>query len=338
MFRSMILAFTVACVWGGTQALAQTVPAVGLRTFSFLSPARGHSVESSLWYPSAANTDRQRIGDSQVFTGVSAHPNAAMAAGRHPLVLLAHGGLRSARFGSAWIAADLAARGYIVLQVHPPALAPDEAHRAGPEIWLRPADLSAALTAIESDADIRAHVAPGFVGVLGFLRGATTALALAGARFDAEKVQGACDAMTTVPGCGWLRASGVDLHQLPADQIEADYRDPRVRVVVAVAPDLQDAVNAASVQRIGIPVHIVQLGSAVVRVAGPQVSSTQVPDAHAMSVFNLCTPSARATLLAEGEDPALCADGGGRPRSAIHADLAVRIADLMWQAGGTPPR
>jgi hypothetical protein len=70
-----------------------------------LAPERGEMLDATVWYPAAAGARAVLVGDNSGFQGAPARQDAPVADSSFPLVLLAHGGLRSAADSGAWIAA-----------------------------------------------------------------------------------------------------------------------------------------------------------------------------------------------------------------------------------------
>lgn len=303
----------------------------GFRTLTVEAPARGEAIGVTVWYPAGEDGELAVFGASPVFTGVAGRRGAAVAEGKFPVVLVAHGGLRANPGAAGWIAAALARRGSVVAIAHPPSLKPTEARRAVAEAWLRPGDLSAALDAVLADPALSPHTAPGKVAALGFFMGGTSALAVAGGRLDGERFRGSCDAPRRGPDCRWFAAQGVSLHDAAAGPaVEADRRDPRVTLALAVDPELADSVAPASLSPPAVPVHLLHTGAAdALKTLIPGVEPEALPAATPFSLFGECTAKAAAILAEEGDDPALCRDGDGATRAEIHARIAGRIAALL---------
>jgi len=135
-------------------------------------------------YPTDAKGSAEMIGSSKVFKGTPALRNAPVAEGRFPVIVMAHGGFRAAPHHEGWIASYLAASGYIVGVTRPSALGLKDAEKAVKELWLRPADISAALSALENDPVLSLRTMPGSAAAVGFFLGSASSLALAGARLD----------------------------------------------------------------------------------------------------------------------------------------------------------
>lgn len=190
----VLLSVTSAVAHGTNAAPLDTA---GVRSMTVLAPERGMMRDVRVWYSAGAAGTAVSVGDNAVFQGAPARQDAAIAAGSFPLVLLAHGGLRSAPDSGAWIASRLATEGFVVAVPHPPQLAPEE-------LWLRPADLSATLTAVASDPTLWSRLDTQAVGVLGFQLGGTAALALVGARIDGQRYARSCDRGETGMDCAWF--------------------------------------------------------------------------------------------------------------------------------------
>ena len=313
---------------------------VGLRYLEAPAPERGGSIEVALWYPTAAAAASEVVGETAIFRGVAVQPGAPMIAGRLPLVLLAHGGIRAAPNLGAWVASGLAARGYAVALPRQPDPARLAARQAPRELWLRPADLSATLDALEGDAILASRLDG--VAVVGFFLGGTSALALAGARLDEGRYVQSCDHDAPGPDCAWYAKAGVDLHALDLAPVGRSSIDRRIRLAVAVAPELSTSFDAASLAAIAVPVRLVDLGQGGapdMNVAGlahaiPHARYEIVPGATPFSAFPECQPRGAALLRDDGEDEALCQEAGGRARAAIHDQLLDIVDAALKQAFG----
>jgi predicted dienelactone hydrolase len=73
----------------------------------------------SIWYPSEEQPTGT-IGGNPVFEGASAVPDAPFPEDAFPLVVLSHGGLRSATDSGAWLSSSIARAGYVVVEVNAP--------------------------------------------------------------------------------------------------------------------------------------------------------------------------------------------------------------------------
>ncbi|MCB9078604.1 MAG: hypothetical protein H6631_13475 [Anaerolineaceae bacterium] len=318
-------------------------PAAGLRTIEVAAPDRDTPISVSVWYPTIGGGSRTEVGGNKVFQGVPAHQAAGIAAGEFPVVLLTHGGLRANPTMSGWIASYLATRGFIVAQPHSPQLGPDEAPAAVAEPWLRPADLSATLTALEQDAVLNTHIKQDSIGVVGFLLGGTSALTLAGAEIDPDGYAQMCDGEAAIGlDCIWFAKNGVDLHEADLSSLEHAAYDSRIKVAIAVDPELSTVFTPASLSHISIPVTIINLGRPDTILPGLNASALEglirdanyktVPDATQFSSFSECTSKGAFILQSEGDSEAICTDSSERSRAEIHQQLAEMIENALAQS------
>ena len=323
----------------------------GYRVVQIKAVHRAQPLVVHVWYPAQAGGDVSDIGANPLFQGVPSRANAPFPRSPQPLVLLSHGsGGSAANLG--WIAAQLAAAGYIVAAPdHPGSTSGDSRQADTIRIWERPADLSAALDGLLADPDWSAAIDPQRISALGFSLGGYTVLAVAGARVTADAYARYCDAMPDTGGivsdCAWMKAGRIDLHALDTVRFNRDNRDPRLTAAIAVDPALAQAFAPESLTGIKLPVDVINLGqprkiplavaAAQVADAIPGARYQTLADAIHFSFLGECRANGAEILKAAGEPEPLCTDGGGRSRAAIHAGLAGMIlAALARGPGGVP--
>lgn len=337
--NATLLALAALMAWLTPPAIAANV--VGYRTMSAQAPERGGTIDIALWYQANAGGTPKLVGDNAIFKGILAQEDAPVAAKSSPLILLSHGGSRSTPDIGSWMASRLAARGFVVAVPRNPDPRTMTAREAPREIWLRPSDLSATLTAVEGEATLAGRIDPDRTGVVGFLLGGTAALALAGARLDAESYSASCDPGGAGLDCAWFDKEGVDLHKVDTAHLERSNLDQRVKAVVAIDPELSTSFARASLASISVPVQIINLGRAetirpglhasVPAEAIPRARYDTVADATQYSAFGECKPHGAAILREEGEE-ALCEDAGGQTRAEIHDHLATMVETAFRQS------
>ncbi len=304
---------------------------VGVRRMAVLAPDRGVELEATVWYPAAAGGVATKVGDNAVFQGAAARWDAPIADGPWPLIVLSHGGLRSAPDSGAWIASRLAAAGFVVAAPQPPRLEGERINNVASEPWLRLADLSATLSALARDPILGTRLDMDAVGALGFQLGGTAALMLVGARLERRAYAHLCDRDPAALDCPWFAAQGIDLHAVDAAPAERSRSEPRVRAVIAVDPELAEALEPVSLTTIAAPVLIINIAGSDASAPAPDGSSLAgaipgadydlISDASPFSAFNPCKPNGAAILREEGGEEAVCSDGR-RPRAEVHAVLA----------------
>ncbi len=310
---------------------------VGVKIIRIAVPERGSEMDVTLWYPAAGPGRSVLVGDgSPLFQGTAAMAEAPMAGGRRPLIVLSQGGLRSGPNIGAWMASRLAGSGFMVAMLRQPDPKRLTEEQTLPEIWLRPADVSAALTAILGDGALSPLIETKQIGVLGFQIGGTAALALAGGLLDVASVKASCDAGGIGVDCGRLRKAGLDLHTISLPPLGRSNADPRVKAIAVIDPEFSRSFTQASLAGISIPVRLINLGKLETIWPGlnaegatraiPRAQYSVIPDAVQYSAFPECKPGVSAVLREDGEE-ALCDDTiGGRSRAEIHDALARMVA------------
>jgi predicted dienelactone hydrolase len=231
--------------------------------------------------------------------------------------------------------------------VRGPTLGPRDAAIAIDEIWRRPADLNATLSALESDPRWSDRLDHQKIGAVGFFLGGTSVLSLVGAKLDAHQFVGSCDEGGTGVDCIWFAESGVDLRSVDTESLTRSSFDPRVRVAVAVDPELATSFSSESLSSITVPVDVINLGrldaiqpglrAAELASSIPGARYYTISSATQFSAFSLCKPQGSAILKEEGESDAICRETGDQSREIIHAQLTELIADgLARQLHVTP--
>lgn len=327
----------VFCPNFAAQALAGDV---GVRTIRIEAPHREYTIQTLIWYPAAAGGVAENVGDNPLFVGVPAMRDAPMTKGQFPLIIVSHGsGGNAANLG--WLATVLAAEGFVVAAPnHPGTTSGDSIQTETVKVWNRPADLSAVLTQVLADDEIGKRIDGKHVSLAGFSLGGYTVLASAGARVDAETYARYCDTnKEPVSECSWLARGGADLHRLDKKLFNQSNIDERFSSVVSIDPGLAQAFTNESLAAISIPTLVINLGQpgkillavdaaqVVKRIPGADYRT--IADAVHFSFLGICKPNAKQVLIDEGETDPLCDDGGGRPRSEIHADMASMVVGFF---------
>ena len=318
-------------------ALADTLP--GYDRFDLTSAHRARPIAASVWYPAAGATYRVPIGDNPIFQPTPVFVGPAIAEGRHPLILLSHGSGGNSD-GLGWLLSALAQKGAIVLAVnHPGSTSGDSSPRRSTDLGARATDLRAALDHVLADPAFAPFIDTQNISVVGFSLGGSTALGLAGLRFDRRVQADRCRKGPDAADCGFFLKGGVDFATAPG--FSADARDPRISRAVAIDPGFGGAVVADSINAVTAQVHLINLGEAD-RLAATDVSasgnnlaarlpgasySVIAPAMH-FTFLGLCKEDAARLLEEEGDDP-VCTDPEGAVRADVHQALITRIAAAL---------
>lgn len=324
-FARAILALSLCALASAAVASADEANRPGVASLNVGAPD-SRALALTLWYPAEGGQPIDFAGNA-VFRGNAALQGALLPDGRLPLVLVSHGGLRSADDSGAWLAAGLARAGFIAAEVNAPR--PADAAAARDEIWRRPEDLRRALDAILADPLWSEHIDPARISVVGYALGGTAALALAGHPLDAEAFRASCDAGATGnPDCPWYDAAGVSLRDADLTALAEGLTETRLAGAVALAPELLPVVTPAPES--ATPALILTLGAetAAPGPALPQAARANLPGAEVSDAFALCTDEGPEILAADDGDPDLCGSGA-EAREAAHAAILASIVGFL---------
>jgi len=336
----------LAVGWGGDEIFRPAYEgSVGIAKGKAHAPVRDADVTFDIWYPATPGGKAVTVGGNGVFFGTKAGRRAPNREGKFPLVLISHGaGGNAGQFG--WIASALAENGYIVvLPNHPGTTSGNASAEAAVRVWERPQDVTAVLDHMIGRADEFAYVDFDNIAVLGFSAGGYTAMAVAGARVDPDRLQSFCDESDHgMSDCAFLRRFGVDLHEMDLSPAAQDLQDARVKTGVIVDPGIISTITAESLSAIDIPLYIINLGTNESVPAGvhaleasqhpPNANHVFVPDATHFSFLAECKERGTEILRKEGELDPLCEDAGGRSRGEIHEELTQLIVAYLNQEAG----
>ncbi len=260
-----------------------------------------------VWYPAPDGTRVTPITVGPPRTpyfveGEAAQDAPLMASpGRLPFIVVSHGTGGTA-MDLSWLCAGLAAHGYIVASVdHPGNNALDPPTVAGVTLWwMRADDLSHVIGGVLKTRKFGTRINDGRIGAAGFSLGGYTALVVAGARGDAQRLRPYCaghpgtalctgEATPTVPDLDAraraLAASDLAYRAAVAANMRS-HRDPRVKAVFSIAPALGPALIRKSLAGINVPVAFVAgFGDPIL-----PVIDNVIPDA-------LAVPNAELTIL-----------------------------------------
>ncbi|MEF2070974.1 alpha/beta hydrolase family protein [Consotaella aegiceratis] len=324
---------------GSTGVLAD--PLAGYDRIAVEAPHRARLVDASIWYPAATATYRVPIGENLVFKGTDGLVGAGIADGKFPLVLLSHGSGGNMD-GLSWLSSALALKGALVLGVnHPGSTSGDSSPRRSLRLGERAADLSRALDQILTDPDFGPHIDHSRIAVLGFSLGGTTALNLAGARFDPAGFRDYCARLhNDAADCAFFVKGGVDFDHLP-DDFAAAAGDPRITSTIAVDPGMTGTITPESLAAMTQPILLINLGdehrwpAIDVSAAGsglvdhlPNATYDVVQPAIHFTFLAECKPQAAALLEEEHDDP-VCTDPAGADRAEIHKEIITDVAGFL---------
>ncbi|WP_085902763.1 alpha/beta hydrolase family protein [Kiloniella majae] len=314
---------------------------VGVRSLSVESPERSAPLNVMIWYPAGVGGQTTTVGQNAVFEGTVAQKNVSVATGKFPTVLLSHGGMRSASNQSAWLASQLVTRGFMVVDVKAPPLGYDDAILANVELWKRPADISATLTALENKPEWATHIDRQRIGAVGFFLGGTSVLSLVGGSIEKEKFVRSCDEIDKGMDCAWFEKFDVDLRKIDLTGLDQKHRDTRIKGAVVIDPELTESLSDQSLSNVSVPIRVINLGTTETISKAldasnlarkiPTSSYSQIENASQYSAFSICKPKGAFILKEEGAGDEICVSDTKIAREKIHNQMVNLIVEALNQ-------
>lgn len=298
----------------------------------------------SAWYPTQAEGGVAKPQRMKFFQESQRFDRAPLAGSNLPLVVLSHG-TGGAAEGLSWLAEPLAARGFIVIGVDHHGNTASEPYRPEGFLawWERARDISVLLDHHLGDGPFAAAIDQSRIYGAGFSMGGYTLLANLGGVTDVARYR------------QWAKGSRFELgpREFPdlhlrfdevlaaSQQLQAawarqgqDYRDPRLKAVLALAPaPMVRAFSSDSIAAITARVSILVGGSDHEAPAdlcadwiAPQLAQGQLHHLQPEAAHYIFMP--QCTALGAERVPHLCRDAQGVDRSKAHAralELALQI-------------
>ena len=331
----------IALVAFGAEVHCGEVP--GFERVALDMPHRETVVQGAIWYPAGVGGEPRQVGENSVFVGVPVLEGAAVAEGRHPVVLFSHG--LGGRFETiAWLPAGLAARGAIVVSPnHPGSTWSDFNVRRAVKHWTRVQDLKIALDWLLNSPHWMHGVDGSRIAAVGFSYGGWTVLSMGGATGNLAGYAAYCDKNgARAADCRLLARAGIEPRALDAGRWNASYKDGRVGVVAAIDPAVLHGLGSGNVEHLVDDVLLVGLGTGTDRYPPvdfgpsgsgfsallPRAATAVVAPARHFTALGACKPRGAAILRQEGDDP-LCDDPKGTDRHAVHRRIVDLVADHL---------
>ncbi|TDJ75957.1 dienelactone hydrolase [Pseudomonas putida] len=324
-----LLALMLCGLLGHVQA---TPLVAGLHHMTLTDPVDARPMQALAFYPANGRTHEQRIDGYRLQVA----EEAPVAMGQFPLLVLSHGNTGSP-LALHYLATSLARAGFVVVAVVHPGDNARDPSRLGTlsNLYGRPLQISAAISAARDDTVLGPHLSAGKVGVIGYSAGGETALILSGAQPDLERLRRYC--LERPEDHDACKTHGV----LIADRNElAPQADPRVGAVMLMAP-LSLLFGRQALAGVQVPALIYSGDRdqlvAVDRNAEALARKLPItPDYRLLAGAGHFVFMARCDAEQQARMPALCKDAEGVDRRHIHHTLQQDTAAFFSQTLGAP--
>lgn len=335
--RSPIYAMLSIAI-SASAAMAQDYQ-TGLRDIKIIDADGDRHIDGYLWYPTRETDGVTQAHGNAVWESVGVIPDAEPAAGQKPLVVLSHGMFGNSR-NQAWLAAALTAKGYIVAAVDHPGTSTfqrDPDHRR--ELWERPRDISRAIDHLIAMPDFGEMIDPDRIFMGGHSLGGFTAVALAGGRYDPDRVDADCKANSEDLVCSIFSAWGIAKTPEDRAEISGDLSDPRIAGFAVFDLGGTQTFSPESLSAIDKPMFVIgapiansgidlNRESRALAQALPEVSvqySEPANLAH-FDFLGVCTEAALDILKEEEPEDVYVCEDGTEARRQEHNQIAREVA------------
>lgn len=343
MKRSIRALFISFIVLSASNGLANAAEQTGFRQIDVPDTQGSRDLKVSIWYPTADKATSVIVGENPAFIGNPAIKDAAPDGKIHPLVVLSHGYGGNWR-NLSWLATELVGQGYIVAAPdHPGTTTFNRDKEQAAQLWERPHDLSRVIDVVTKDNTLAGAVEPQRIAAIGHSLGGWAVVALAGAKFDTERLRQDCKDHPNPRTCGLADELGVYAGKAATQKLLNMHADMRVGAIISLDLGLARGFTPESLNAIQVPALIfgagvdigdlpAKLESGYVAANMPASSSSyiEIPDAIHFSFMQIC--KAGAVDIVEAQSPGdgiVCKDGGARSREAIHREVADKIIAFL---------
>lgn len=296
------------------------------------SSDRGKPIDVYYWYPTKEGDYNFKFGNKKIFHSIKAVKDAKIAPGKHPVIILSHGGTKSSFTHTGWVASLLTKNGYIVVAPKPPMHSENKPNLAINELSYRPSDIVLALSSIKSMSLINANADLSRVYGVGFFLGGTSMLSLIGAKLDPKKYQVSCKSEEINIDCGWLKKNNVNLMDLDLGSIFKTKIENRFKSIVVINPELTEVFEGESLKSITRKVTVIDLLAerklalkpAELISEIPELSLVNISSASVFSAFSICTEKG-INILALDDNDIICHEVKEINRQENHEKIISEI-------------
>lgn len=295
---------------------------------------RERTLYTNIYYPTVSNIPSILIGDNAVFEGIHAKENAEIYDGKFPLIILIHGSGGN-NTSLNYLVESLVSKGIIVVAAnHERRFDGDSEDNEAVQVWIQNEDVSFLLDEVLRDENIKTNILLNKIGVIGFSKGAYTAVAKAGGELELEKFSDYCRLNSEMPDCIFFKSENIDLSILDKEKFENSYLDKRFSYAVSIDPSLGSSFKVESLKSIKIPILLILgdfysvdnkeislLGNEIYKNLNKKISyQKKIKNSGHFSFLPECKREALKILEYESKDDAVICKDGSKLRNEVHKE------------------
>lgn len=321
----------------------------GVTLLQYQDKTRNRMLDTRIFYPTEADGPAELQGDNQVFVGVPAIRDAAMARGSFPLIVISHGSGGN-NTSQAWLATVLAQRGAIVVAAnHPGSTTGDSLPAQSILLWLQVEDIPFIISSVLNDSRWSNAVDKRRIGAIGHSKGGYSVIAVAGGRASLDSFIRYCETQPEMPDCQFFTRANVDFRSLPYTKFDGDYRDPRISFAIALDAGMSFSMQSDSLRTLTTPLLIIpaqyyhsrqkeiNLGAATL-ISQLPAGNRHLVEPQQASHFDFiptCKPNAVEILADDDGETFICAESAAK-RKAIQNESTEAILTFLQRLNVLP--
>lgn len=297
----------------------------GITTFNYHDAERNRPVVTEVWYPVDPDSPAKTPPGFWHRCDEARDATLSTKKSKYPLIMMSHGS-GGDRYNISWLAEVFAANGYIVAAMdHFGNTWNNKIPEAYAKPWERPKDVSFALDQLLSSSQFKDRIDLKRIGFVGYSLGGATGIWIAGA--EAMDLDCACVKENAAADLAGIATPDL-LEKIDFKQASGSLRDPRISVVMVMAPALGWMFQENSLEKIDIPVFIVapEKDQVVPTEKNAKVFASKI----SQSTLKILTGEAThyvflARANAVGKrflDPRYCEDPASIDRKKLHDEIA----------------
>ncbi len=201
-------------------------------------------------------------------------------------------------------------------------------------VWQQAEDVRFLLDQLLS-SNIKPHIDPNRISVIGFSLGGYTSLALAGIQLELQRFAQYCQ-QNNPCACNYFASEFPRLDDEFYQKANASQQDPRIKATISIAPGFTESITKTSLKRLKTPVLLISAQhdqqTQVHSLDSPFVDALEISDAGHFSFLPQCLPGTVALLTEEGEE-FVCMEPRDKTRAQIQYQVRQAVSRFLARHG-----
>ncbi len=297
---------------------------VAYKSFKVFSKERNEYISTMLFYPTLEK-EEFALGKHKLFISQNVALNGKIKKDKYPLIILNHGGLRSAPNQINWLAKSLVKEGFVVLVTRSNINKKLVLY----EPWLRANDIFISLLDLKLSS-FKDNIDFNRVYSVGFLLGATSLLLSNSAKIDLDAYKKVCERNESLD-CKWYEKNKIELNSLNRNFIEKlNYTIP-IKKAIFFDVELSKLFDKKTLKNINTKFLFINL-SDMKLLNNSHFQSfynySKIENANVFSSFSLCTQKGELILKGTRKNKNLCFDKS-EERKLAHKIILNKIIEYL---------